>query len=100
MAREITVAAIQTSYGEDMQANIDKTIGFIREAAAKGATPLVFARNGTALGVVAVADTLKPDASASVRDLRAMGLRVLLLTGDNERTARAVASACRPRPAR
>jgi N-carbamoylputrescine amidase len=37
MARKITVAALQTSYGEDMQANIDKTIGLIRQAAAKGA---------------------------------------------------------------
>lgn len=37
MARTITVAALQTSYGEDMQANIDKTIGLIRQAAAKGA---------------------------------------------------------------
>ena len=63
------------------------------EAAAKGATPLVFAREGRALGLIAVADSPKPDAAESVRDLRAAGLRVLLLTGDNERTARAVAGA-------
>ena len=61
------------------------------EAAAKGATPLVFARDGRALGLIAVADSPKPDAAESIRDLRAAGLRVLLLTGDNERTARAVA---------
>ena len=63
------------------------------EAAAKGATPLVFARDGSALGLIAVADSLKPDAAESIRDLREAGLRVLLLTGDNERTARAVAGA-------
>ncbi|MBQ9725959.1 MAG: heavy metal translocating P-type ATPase [Kiritimatiellae bacterium] len=62
------------------------------EAAAKGATPLVFARGGKALGLIAVADAPKADAAASVRDLRAMGLRVVMLTGDNERTARAVAA--------
>ncbi len=63
------------------------------DAAAGGATPLVFARGGTAIGVIAVADSPKPEASEAVRDLHAMGLRVMLLTGDNERTARAVADA-------
>jgi Cu2+-exporting ATPase len=62
------------------------------EVAARGATPLVFAKDGAALGVIAVADPPKPDAASAVADLRAMGLRVLLLTGDNERTARAVAA--------
>jgi len=60
-------------------------------AAAQGATPLVFARGGKALGLIAVADAPKPDAAEAIRDLRAMGLRVVMLTGDNERTARAVA---------
>ena len=60
-------------------------------AAAKGATPLVFARDGAALGLVAVADAPKPDAAEAVRALRGMGERVVMLTGDNERTARAVA---------
>ena len=61
------------------------------DAAANGATPLVFARGGAALGVIAVADSPKPDAADTIRALHGMGLRVLLLTGDNERTARAVA---------
>ena len=60
-------------------------------AAAQGATPLVFARGGKALGVIAVADAPKPDAAESIRKLRDLGIRVVLLTGDNERTARAVA---------
>jgi Cu2+-exporting ATPase len=63
------------------------------EAAANGATPLVFAKDGAAIGVIAVADALKPDAAESVRDLRGMGMRVMLLTGDNGRTARSVADA-------
>ena len=63
------------------------------DAAAKGATPLVFARDGAVLGVVAVADAPKPDAAEAVASLRSMGVRVVMLTGDNERTARAVAAA-------
>ena len=63
------------------------------DAAASGATPLVFARGGTAIGVIAVADSPKTEAAEAVRDLHAMGLRVMLLTGDNECTARAVADA-------
>ena len=63
------------------------------EAAAKGATPLVFAHGGKALGVIAVADAPKSDAADAIHDLRGLGLRVLLLTGDNERTSRAVADA-------
>ena len=61
------------------------------EVAIKGATPLVFAQDGRALGMIAVADAPKPDAAVAVRNLHDLGLRVLLLTGDNERTARAVA---------
>ncbi len=63
------------------------------EAASKGATPLVFAREGKAIGVIAVADAPKPDAPGAIRALRDMKLKVLLLTGDNERTARSVADA-------
>jgi Cu2+-exporting ATPase len=71
--------------------------GFLRDAAeaaaSRGATPLLFARGGKALGLLAVADTPKQDAASAIRTLRALGLRVLLLTGDNEKTARAVAAA-------
>ena len=55
-----------------------------------GKTPLVFARNDALLGVIAVADAIKPDSAAAIRDLKKMGLTVVLLTGDNERTAKAV----------
>ncbi len=58
--------------------------------AEEGKTPLFFARNGKALGVIAVADTIKEDSPEAIRQLRGMGIRVVMLTGDNERTAQAV----------
>ncbi|MBQ7680833.1 MAG: cadmium-translocating P-type ATPase, partial [Oscillibacter sp.] len=57
---------------------------------AEGKTPLYFRRGGRALGVIAVADVLKADSPQAVRELQAMGLRVVMLTGDNQRTADAI----------
>jgi Cu+-exporting ATPase len=61
--------------------------------AAAGKTPVYLARDGAALGVVAVADTVKPTAAAAVQALHALGLEVVLLTGDNRRVAEAVGGA-------
>ena len=61
-----------------------------RELAAEGKTPLFFARNNVFLGLVAVADVIKEDSAEAIADLRAMGIRVVMLTGDNERTAKAI----------
>ena len=58
--------------------------------AGEGKTPLLFARGGTLLGMIAVADAIKPDSAQAVRELQAMGIRVVMLTGDNERTAKAI----------
>ena len=58
-----------------------------------GKTPVLFAREGEVLGLVAVADTVKEDSADGVAALRKMGLRVIMLTGDNERTGKAVAKA-------
>ncbi|MBP3453476.1 MAG: heavy metal translocating P-type ATPase [Clostridia bacterium] len=58
--------------------------------AGEGKTPLYFARNGKLLGVIAVADTLKTDSPEAIRQLKNMGIRVVMLTGDNQRTAEAV----------
>ena len=58
-----------------------------------GKTPLLFSENGTLLGVIAVADVIKPDSPQAVRELQGMGLEVVMLTGDNERTARAIGRA-------
>ncbi len=58
--------------------------------AAQGKTPLFFSRDRQLLGVIAVADVIKEDSPKAVRELQNMGLRVVMLTGDNERTAQAV----------
>ena len=55
-----------------------------------GKTPLFFARGGKLLGIIAVADILKEDAVQAISELRNMGIKVVMLTGDNERTARAI----------
>ena len=60
------------------------------ELAEAGNTPLLFARGGALLGVIAVADVIKEDSPQAVRELQNMGIRVVMLTGDNERTARAI----------
>ena len=57
-----------------------------------GKTPLFFALDGKLLGVIAVADTIKEDSPNAVRELQEMGIRVVMLTGDNEKTARAIGS--------
>ena len=104
------VTAFQALPGSGLQAMLDgqKLCGgnadFIRTAAAlpdvvsvraeqlaeEGKTPLFFARGGKLLGVIAVADVLKPDSPQAIRELRNMGIRVVMLTGDNARTARAI----------
>ncbi|MGN0661302.1 MAG: metal-transporting ATPase, partial [Oscillospiraceae bacterium] len=61
------------------------------DLADEGKTPLLFAKNKELLGIIAVADAVKPDSPKAVEELRKMGIRVVMLTGDNEKTARAVA---------
>ena len=61
--------------------------------AAAGKTPLYFAEDGALLGVIAVADTMKEESPEAIRQLRGMGVRVVMLTGDNARTASAVGKA-------
>ena len=58
--------------------------------AAEGKTPLWFSQNDGCLGVIAVADVIKEDSPRAVRELQNMGIRVVMLTGDNERTANAI----------
>ena len=59
--------------------------------AEEGKTPLFFSKDETLLGVIAVADTMKADSTEAVKQLKNMGIKVVMLTGDNERTAKAVA---------
>ena len=58
--------------------------------AAEGKTPLFFSRDGRLMGIIAVADVIKEDSPKAIRELRNMGIRVVMLTGDNERTAKAI----------
>ena len=58
--------------------------------AEQGKTPLFFGGEGRLLGVIAVADTIKEDSPDAIRQLQAMGIRVVMLTGDNQRTAEAI----------
>ena len=58
--------------------------------AASGKTPLFFAKNGDLLGIIGVADVIKPDSRGAIETLQKMGIRVAMLTGDNERTAKAI----------
>ena len=60
------------------------------ELAAQGKTPLFFSREGRLAGIIAVADVIKADSPQAVRELQNMGIRVVMLTGDNQRTADAI----------
>ena len=57
------------------------------ELSKQGKTPLCFSKDGRALGIIAAADTIREESARSVAELKAMGIRVVMLTGDNERTA-------------
>ena len=61
-----------------------------QQLAEQGKTPLFFSRGNQLVGIVAVADVIKPDSAQAVRELRNMGMHVVMLTGDNARTAKAI----------
>ncbi len=73
-------------------------LGALEERAAQladeGKTPMYVALDGRAAGLVAVADTIKPDSVAAIAALNRMGLETVMITGDNERTAKAIARQC------
>ena len=56
----------------------------------EGKTPLVFSRNMSIIGIIAVADRIKPDSAEAVSELKQLGIKVVMLTGDNESTAKAI----------
>ena len=73
------------------QVDVPRSIRQKAEALAEeGKTPLFFAQAGRLAGVIAVADVIKADSPAAIAALRNMGIRVVMLTGDNEKTARAI----------
>lgn len=64
----------------------------LEELASQGKTPVLFARDKTLLGIIAVSDTIKDDSAQAISELKNMGIHTVLLTGDNEITARAIAA--------
>ena len=70
------------------------TLGTLAEKAdalaGEGKTPLYFSRDGVLLGIIAVADVMKDDSAQAIREMQAMGIHVVMLTGDNQRTAAAI----------
>ncbi|MCH8979212.1 MAG: copper-translocating P-type ATPase [Armatimonadetes bacterium] len=69
----------------------DKVESVLAELAAEGNTPMAVAIDGRAAGVVAVADTVRDGSKAAIAELQSMGIEIAMITGDNERTAAAVA---------
>ena len=68
----------------------DKTIKTAESLAESGKTPLFFASEDKLLGIIAVADVIKEDSPQAIRELQNMGIKVIMLTGDNEKTAHAI----------
>jgi Cu+-exporting ATPase len=77
---------------EENGVELDGLRGQVERLANEGKTPMIVAKNRSAAGIVAVADTLKPNSREAVEALQRMGLEVVMITGDNEKTAKAIAS--------
>jgi Cu+-exporting ATPase len=77
---------------EERKVRLNGLLGKAEELSGKGKTPMFLAINGKAAGLIGVADTLKENSKQAVETLHHMGLEVVMLTGDNERTAKAIAS--------
>ena len=69
----------------------DDVLEKTNELSEQGKTPMLFTKDGELLGIIAVADTIKEDSAKAVKELQNMGIYTVMLTGDNEKTARAVA---------
>lgn len=76
---------------------MDETIGLNEKAkeisqeyASQGKTPLLFAKNNKLMGIIAVADIIKEDSAQAIKELQNMNIKVVMVTGDNERTANAI----------
>ena len=69
----------------------DDTKEIIKGLAAEGKTPVLFARGDTLLGTIGVSDVIKDDSAEAVKELKEMGIRTVMITGDNEVTAKAIA---------
>jgi len=79
----LNLAMQHSEISEDIRSRSEKL-------AEEGKTPLFFCKNGALSGIIAVADVIKEDSAQAVRELKNMGIKVVMLTGDNERTAKAI----------
>ena len=75
---------------EKIEENGEKLQEQVEQLAKQGKTPLLFVRDGKLLGMIAVADVIKEDSPQAIAELQNMGIKVVMLTGDNEQTARAI----------
>lgn len=88
----------ETAYGGNVKLikeNVIVSNTFLDKAeefSCSGKTPLLFALSGEFLGIIAVADTIKEDSVESIKELKKMGIRTVMLTGDNKHTAQSIAS--------
>jgi Cu+-exporting ATPase len=89
-AREVLLGNLRLM--EERGVRLNGLVGKAEELSGKGKTPMFLAVDGKAAGIVGVADTLKENSKEAVETLHRMGLEVVMLTGDNERTARAIAA--------
>ena len=88
-----TIAGGNVTYLSNEAVIINQTQKTILEKlASQGKTPVLFARDKTLLGIIAVSDTIKDDSAQAISELKNMGIHTVLLTGDNEITARAIAA--------
>jgi Cu2+-exporting ATPase len=77
---------------EDRGLSLDRLLGTATNQAEQGNTPMYVAVDGKLAGIVAVADTIKPTARRTIERLRELGIEPVMMTGDNERTAKSIAS--------
>ena len=85
-----TIAAGNAALMDELGVAVDRAA--LDELARAGKTPLLFAKNGELVGIIAVADDVKATSAAAIAALGELGIRTIMLTGDNETTARAIAA--------
>lgn len=88
--REETLLGGSMKFIESMEAIPEETRNRAEALAEEGKTPLLFRKGRKLLGIIAVADTIKEDSPEAIRQMRTMGIRTVMLTGDHECTARAI----------
>ena len=85
-----TVRAGSKSFIEEYVVLSENALATVEKLSAEGKTPLLFAKNTDLLGTIAVADTIKEDSIQTIKELRNMGIKVIMLTGDNKNTAETI----------